>query len=265
MNRSGIGVFDSGVGGLSVLSEIQALLPNEKLMYVADSYNMPYGEKNTRFIRKRSTVIADFFWKKGTKAFVMACNTATVISIDQIRQRYPGWVVVGIEPGIKTAALRTQSTVIGVLATSRTLESERFSYLISNFSGGKLIVPQSCPGLVELIETGYLKDKFLRQKVLEYLDVLLRKKCDTVILGCTHYSFLKPLLKEILPPSITLIDLSASVALYLRQLLQRKKLLSIQKNMSKETIIWTSGSTNIMESLLEKLWNRPRVLHRFQH
>lgn len=196
-----IGVFDSGIGGLTVLEEIQQLLPHESLLYVADCGHIPYGEKTPAFILERSRSVAEFFRERGAKAFVIACNTATVAAVADLRQDYPDWPLVGMEPAVKPAAAATRSGVVGVLATTGTLQSAKFAALLDRFATDVRVITQPCPGLVELIEAGDLNSPALSALLQGYIEPLLSAGCDTIILGCTHYPFLKPLLAQMLPPA----------------------------------------------------------------
>ncbi|GFM83934.1 glutamate racemase [Pseudomonas cichorii] len=247
-----VGVFDSGVGGLSVLTEIRQLLPNESLLYVADGGHIPYGEKSPEFIIQRCLTIAGFFREQGAKALVLACNTATVAGVAQIRQRYPDWSIVGMEPAVKPAAAATRSGVVGVLATTGTLQSAKFAALLDRFANDVRVVTQPCPGLVELIETGDLLSPTIRQLLWTYVEPLLLEGCDTIILGCTHYPFLKPLLRQMIPDSISLIDTGAAVARQLQRLLAQADLLATTPGC--ETSYWTSGNPNDFKKILPALW-----------
>ncbi|WP_339456659.1 glutamate racemase [Pseudomonas sp. EA_65y_Pfl1_P120] len=247
-----IGVFDSGVGGLSVLAEIQQLLPHESLLYVADCGHIPYGEKTPSFIRERSRQVAAFLCDKGAKAFVIACNTATVAAVADLRQDYPDWPLVGMEPAVKPAAAATRSGVVGVLATTGTLHSAKFAALLDRFATDVRVITQPCPGLVELIETGDLNSPALRQLLQGYIEPLLSAGCDTIILGCTHYPFLKPLLAQMLPPSIILIDTGAAVARQLKRLLSERDLLAVGD--PEPAQFWTSGEVQHFRNILPTLW-----------
>lgn len=247
-----IGVFDSGVGGLSVLGEIRSLLPNESLLYVADCGNIPYGEKTPEFIRQRCAVIADFFQKQGAKALVLACNTATVAGVADLRERYPDWPIVGMEPAVKPAAAATHSGVVGVLATTGTLQSAKFAALLDRFALDVQVITQPCPGLVELIETGDLVSPTIRNLLRSYVEPLLAAGCDTIILGCTHYPFLKPLLRQIVPESISLIDTGGAVARQLQRLLTQRALLATGP--AQETQFWTSAAPEDFRNILPLLW-----------
>lgn len=158
-----IGVFDSGIGGLTVLEEIQQLLPHESLLYVADCGHIPYGEKSPAFILERSRRVAAFFREQGAKAFVIACNTATVAAVADLRLDFPDWPLVGMEPAVKPAAAATRSGVVGVLATTGTLQSAKFAALLDRFATDVKVITQPCPGLVELIESGDLTSPALHQ------------------------------------------------------------------------------------------------------
>ena len=261
MSEAPIGVFDSGVGGLSVLKEIEQRLPNESLLYVGDCGHIPYGEKTPDFIRQRCAVIADFFQQQGAKALVLACNTATVAGIAELRQRYPDWPIVGMEPAVKPAAAATRSGVVGVLATTGTLQSAKFAALLDRFASDVQVITQPCPGLVELIETGDLHSNPLITLLRGYVEPLLAANCDTIILGCTHYPFLKPLLSQMLPSSIILIDTGAAVARQLQRLLDERKLLAAGP--ATEAQFWTSASPENMRNILPLLWNKSGVVRSF--
>ncbi|MDB6142841.1 MAG: glutamate racemase [Pseudomonas sp.] len=253
-NDAPIGVFDSGVGGLSVLSEIRSLMPNESLLYVADCGHIPYGEKTPEFIRQRCVVMAEFFQQQGAKALVLACNTATVAGVADLRERYPDWPIVGMEPAVKPAAAATRSGVVGVLATTGTLQSAKFAALLDRFAGDVQVVTQPCPGLVELIETGDLVSPTIRNLLRSYVEPLLAAGCDTIILGCTHYPFLKPLLYEMIPESIRLIDTGGAVARQLQRLLTQRELLA--DGPALDTGFWTSADPENFRNILPLLWKK---------
>ena len=256
-----VGVFDSGIGGLTVLEEIQQLLPHESLLYVADCGHIPYGEKTPAFILERSRSVAEFFRERGAKAFVIACNTATVAAVADLRQDYPDWPLVGMEPAVKPAAAATRSGVVGVLATTGTLQSAKFAALLDRFATDVRVITQPCPGLVELIEAGDLNSPALHSLLQGYIEPLLSAGCDTIILGCTHYPFLKPLLAQMLPPSIILIDTGAAVARQLKRLLGERDLLAAGE--PEATQFWTSGDLCHLRNILPTLWKHPGVVRSF--
>lgn len=251
MREAPIAVFDSGVGGLSVLAEIQRLLPHESLLYFADCGHIPYGEKTPEFIRQRCNVMAGFFREQGAKALVIACNTATVAAVADLRRDFPEWPIVGMEPAVKPAAAATRSGVVGVLATTGTLQSAKFAALLDRFAADVRVITQPCPGLVELIESGDLHSVELRNLLQHYVEPLLANGCDTIILGCTHYPFLKPLLKTMIPDSISLIDTGAAVARQLRRLLAERDLLAEGAN--RPVRFWTSADPAFFRKTLPLL------------
>lgn len=247
-----VGVFDSGVGGLSVLREIRARLPAESLLYVADSGHVPYGEKSPEYIRARCRHIADFLLGQGAKALVLACNTATVAAVADLRERHPQVPIVGMEPAVKPAAAATRSGVVGVLATTGTLKSARFAALLDRFASDVQVVTQPCPGLVECVEQGALVTTQTRRLLESYVQPLLDAGCDTLILGCTHYPFLKPLLRELVPAHVQLIDTGAAVARQLERLLGERELLAIAP--ARPARFWSSAAPAALARVLPVLW-----------
>ncbi|MEX5343549.1 glutamate racemase [Pseudomonas sp. I2] len=256
-----VGVMDSGVGGLSVLAEIQRLLPNESLLYVADSGHVPYGEKSPDYIRERLRRIAGFFHERGAKAMVLACNTATVAAVADLRELYPGWPLVGMEPAVKPAAAATRSGVVGVLATTGTLQSAKFAALLDRFASDVRVVTQPCPGLVECIEAGDLGSPRLRELLRGYVQPLLAAGCDTLILGCTHYPFLRPLLAGMVPADVAIIDTGAAVARQLQRLLGAHDLLA--EGPARDTAFWTSADPESLKKILPVLWHKSDSVQSF--
>ncbi|PYC24965.1 glutamate racemase [Pseudomonas mosselii] len=256
-----VGVMDSGVGGLSVLAEIQRLLPNESLLYLADSGHVPYGEKSPDYIRQRLRLIAGFFHEQGAKALVLACNTATVAAVADLRELYPDWPLVGMEPAVKPAAAATRSGVVGVLATTGTLQSAKFAALLDRFANDVRVITQPCPGLVERIETGDLVSEQLRQLLSGYVKPLLAAGCDTLILGCTHYPFLRPMLAEMVPADVAIIDTGAAVARQLQRLLDARGLLG--EGPAQATAFWSSGEPDSLQQVLPLLWSQSGSVQRF--
>lgn len=253
MNDAPIGVFDSGVGGLSVLREIHHLLPAESLLYVADSGFVPYGEKPPEFICERSRAIAEFLLARGAKALVLACNTATAAAVADLRARY-AVPIIGMEPAVKPATLATRSGVVGVLATTGTLRSARFAALLDRFAGSVTVVTQPCPGLVECVERGELSGPQVSALLRRYTQPLLAAGCDTLILGCTHYPFLRPALQQLLPENIHLVDTGAAVARQLRAKLTEHDALA--HGPAAPARLWSSGNSGALEQVLPLLWER---------
>jgi glutamate racemase len=254
-----IGVFDSGVGGLSVLREIRGLLPAESLLYVADSGHVPYGEKSPEFIRERCRVLADFLLGQGAKALVLACNTATVAGVAELRELYPQLPIIGMEPAVKPAAAATRTGVVGVLATTGTLKSAKFAGLLDRFASNVRVITQPCPGLVERIETGELDSAATRELLQGFVAPLLAEGCDTLILGCTHYPFIKPLLYTLVPEMVSLIDTGAAVARQLQRLLEARGLRAAGP--AQPAQFWTSASPLAMQQVLPLLWGEAALVN----
>lgn len=261
MNDAPVGVFDSGVGGLSVLREIHTLLPAESLLYVADSGHVPYGEKSAEFISQRCRHIAAFLLERGAKALVLACNTATVAGVAELRELYPQLPIVGMEPAVKPAAAATRSGVVGVLATTGTLRSAKFAALLDRFASDVRVITQPCPGLVERIEAGELDGPATRALLQGYVAPLLAEGCDTLILGCTHYPFIKPLLRTLVPDSISLIDTGAAVARQLQRLLDERQ--SLAMGPAQAARFWSSGTPSAMQAVLPRLWGEAADVEAF--
>lgn len=222
---SPIGIFDSGIGGLSVLRHIREHLPHEDLLYFADSQHAPYGGQSAEFIIQRSRVLTEFLLSHGAKAIVVACNTATAAAIQTLRQEYT-LPIIGMEPAVKPAAAATKTGVIGVLATTGTLKSAQFAALLANYGQHIQVVTQACVGLVECVERGELDAASTRSLVAQYVTPLLEAGADTLVLGCTHYPFVRPLIAEIAGPQVTLIDTGAAVARHLQHRLEEASLIS---------------------------------------
>jgi glutamate racemase len=247
-----IGVFDSGVGGLSVLREIRRELPHEDLLYVADSGHAPYGDKSTRLIEARAIAIVEFLVSQQAKAIVVACNTATGAAVKTLRARF-SIPIVAMEPAVKPAAAHTQSGVIGVLATSGTIASDNFAKLYTRFCADVKILMQACPGLVEQVEAGDLSGDKTRALIEQYVLPLLAQKADTIVLGCTHYPFLASLIQEIAGSSVSIIDPAAAIARELRRRLASIKQLSPEARAGTERF-WTSATPDTAQPVISQLW-----------
>jgi len=207
-----IGVFDSGVGGLTVLRELHRQLPGVPLRYVADAAHAPYGEKSPDEIVQRSLKIAAHLQEQGAALLVVACNTATAHAIQALRERWPQLPVVGTEPGIKPAVLASRTGRVGVLATPATLESARFKSLVERHAAGAQIVQQPCPGLAHAIEQGRFDEPALLALVERFCTPLRAAGVDTVLMGCTHYPLIRPLLQQALGAEVQLLDIETAVA-----------------------------------------------------
>lgn len=258
-SQAPVGVFDSGVGGLSVLRHIAQQLPHEDLLYFADSGFAPYGEKPEAVIVERSFAIAQYLLAQGAKALVVACNTATVASIKKLRASFPHIPLVGVEPGLKPAAQSTRSGVVGVLATERTLSGAKFDELQKTISADypARFVLQAATGLAELVEKGQLHSSATRTALQGWLQYLLDQGADTIVLGCTHYPFVMPLMQEILdqihPQPVQLIDTGEAVARQLQRVLDAQSLQNPGTDRKGHLACYTSGSLSAMQDALQYL------------
>ncbi len=207
-----IGVFDSGVGGLSVLRAIQQRLPSASLHYVADSAHAPYGEKSPEYIRDRSMRIATHLIDQGARVIVVACNTATAVAIDELRRRWPACPFVGVEPGVRPAVAASRRRRIGVMATDATLRSERFQALVAREARSCSMHLLACTGLAAAIEQRELDDPLLLDLVHRYASQLRDADVDVVSLGCTHYAFVREAVERSLGPGVAVIDTADAVA-----------------------------------------------------
>lgn len=256
-SANAIGVFDSGVGGLSVLRHVRAQLTRLPLLYVADSGHVPYGDKTPDYIRERSVTLTEFLLREGAAAIVIACNTATAAAAAALRERFDV-PIIAMEPAVKPAVTATRSGVVGVLATVGTLESARFAALLEQYAGDVEIVTQACPGLVEQVEAGELAAAKTRELVERYTRPLLERGADTIVLGCTHYPFLRPLIAAVAGSGVQLIDTGEAVA---RQVVRKlpEKLLGRLDAMPEERF-WTTGDAVSASRIVSQLWGRSVVV-----
>jgi glutamate racemase len=252
-----VGIFDSGLGGLSVLRHVRQQMPHEALIYVADSAYAPYGGRSEEDVLARTLAIGDFLVTQGVKAIVVACNTATAAAIATLRQRYPDLPVVGVEPGLKPAARASRSRIVGVLATERTLASERFRALedsISTHSGVRFLA-QPCPGLADQVEKGELRSAETGKLVRRYVEPLIASGADTLVLGCTHYPFLESAIRFAAHTAgakdVAIVDTGDAVAKQLcRRLEETGRLRSSGEN---SVLGYTTGSASSLSTAFAKL------------
>lgn len=248
MSANPIGIFDSGIGGTSIWKEIKLLLPNENTLYLADSANAPYGLKGKEIITNLSIKNTEYLLQKDCKLIVVACNTATTNAISLLREKYQV-PFIGIEPAIKPAALNSKSKAIGVLATKGTLTSELFYTTTSLYASGLKVVEQIGEGLVELIEMGKIDSQEMTSLLKSYLKPMLDANIDYLVLGCTHYPYLIPLLKELLPNHIKIIDSGEAVARQTKAVLEKHDLLNSQ-TINTENQFFTNGNPEILKTIL---------------
>lgn len=216
-----IGVFDSGVGGLSILRALRHALPLAPLLYVADSAHAPYGERSDEYVLGRSRHVASHLLEQGALGLVVACNTATAIAAQTLRDEWPGVAIVGVEPGVKPAAASTRNGRIGVMATPATLASEKFQRLLKTQARSTQVFPQACPGLARLIERGDLNSPELHAAIDQHTKPLRDADVDTVVLGCTHYAFVHDLIAAAMGEKVRIIDTAEAVARHAAHTLRR--------------------------------------------
>jgi len=209
--NSPIGILDSGLGGLSVFNDVQKLMPNESVIYFGDSAWCPYGARPADEIQRRVFTVTDFLLEQRCKIIIIACNSATIAAVEALRAHYPV-PFVGMEPGVKPATALTKSGTVGVLATEASLAGEKFHRLVTDYSNGVNVITRPCPNFVELVERGELSGPTARGIVEEETSPLIEAGADVLVLGCTHYPFLRPLIQEVVGPDVTLLDTGAAVA-----------------------------------------------------
>lgn len=244
-NNKPIGVFDSGIGGTSIWKEIHNLLPNEKTIYLADSKNAPYGEKFKEDIIHLSMKNTDFLLKMNCKLIVVACNTATTNAIRELRAHYD-IPFIGIEPAIKPAAINSKTQIIGILATKGTLNSELFHKTTEMYHHTK-IIEQIGYGLVELIENGQIESPEMNQLLHSYLEPMIKANIDFLVLGCSHYPYLIPQIRKIIPNHIHIIDSGLAVA---RQTQNVLKEIGFNTDNNNKPIFYTNTNPEVLENIL---------------
>ena len=248
INNNPIGLFDSGIGGTSIWREIHQLLPNENTIYLADSKNAPYGEKSKEEIIHLSYKNTEFLLDQNCKIIVVACNTATTNAVKELRAKYKV-PFIGIEPAIKPAALHSKTQKIGILATKGTLNSELFSKNTEQFKNIQ-IIEQIGFGLVELIENGKINSSEMNELLKKYLDPMIQSNIDYLVLGCSHYPYLIPQIKKLLPQNITIIDSGEAVAKQTKKILEETVGLREDINKS-ESLFYSNTKIKVLQEILE--------------
>jgi len=250
MSIQSIGIFDSGIGGTSIFKEINALLPHENTIYLADSKNAPYGNKSRDEIIALSVKNTELLLEKNCKLIVVACNTATTNAIKILRETY-NVPFIGIEPAIKPAALNTQTNAIGILATKGTLSSELFHNTTDLYTNGIKVIEQIGEGIVPLIEEGETNSAKMKSLLKVYLKPMLNADIDYLVLGCTHYPYLIPLLLEMLPKHVKIIDSGLAVAKQTKAVLRQHEFLNIRTQNTKN-IFYSNGNITVLKKILDK-------------
>ncbi len=249
---SPIGIYDSGVGGLTVWRAVRGLLPKEDLLYLADQANVPYGVRSLEEVRGLAEGVAKYLMGQGAKLIVIACNTASAAGLRYLRELYPDFPFVGMEPAVKPAAEQTLSGKVGVLATPSTFQGELYASVVERFAHDVRLYQATCPGLVRQIEKGYLDTLKTRRILLEALEPMLREGVDTLVMGCTHFPFVIPLIKEIAGEEVRVIDPAPAVARQVKRVLEARGLLAVRKRAGKSVFL-TSGDALQLEVLLPNL------------
>jgi glutamate racemase len=249
MSNKPIGIFDSGIGGTSIFKEIHKLLPNESYIYLADSKNAPYGNKSEAEILQLSIKNTELLLKKGCKLIVVACNTATTNAISYLRAHYDV-PFIGIEPAIKPAALNTQTKAIGILATKGTLSSHLFHKTTDLYASGIKVIEQVGEGIVPLIESGMLESDKMHGLLKTYLKPMLAHNIDYLVLGCTHYPYLIPILSKMLPEHLKIIDSGLAVAKQTMTVLTTNNLLNTSE-IKPDVTLFSNGNIDVLNSILD--------------
>ncbi len=249
-----IGVFDSGVGGLSILDEALQQLPHHNYIYFADSANAPYGDKPPQWIAERSLQICRYLVEQDCSAIVVACNTATAEAIATIRSTLD-IPIIGVEPGIKPAAMQSQNGIVGVLATEATLNSDKFNALLATLPEHCQFIKQAGAGLVPLIEAGLIETPEMQALLRSHLKPIQDQGADTLVLGCTHYPFLKKMIRVVVGDSMTLIDTSDAVVRQLLRQMHQQGLIVSSKHSPKLSLLSTANA-DTLEAMAERLLHR---------
>jgi len=249
-----IGIFDSGLGGLSVLNHARHLFPNEQFIYLADQRRAPYGDRTREEVFDYTVIAVDRLLAAGVKGVVIACNTASDVALDRMRELHPGIPFVGIEPAVKPAVAASRTGIIGVLATSGTVNGERLRSLIGKYAGTSTILTKACPGLVELIEDGLGDSRQTEALLGEYITPLITAGADTLVLGCTHYSFIADRVAKVAGPAVAIVDPADAVA---RQIGRTIRLDGAEGGIRYET----SGDAVRMRRQLSEMFNEDAAVY----
>ena len=249
---SPIGIYDSGVGGLTVWRAVRDLLSAEKLIYFADQAKVPYGSRPLDEVRELAVAACTFLMKQGCKLIVIACNTASSAALKDVRAKWPDFPFVGMEPAVKPAAEQTLSGKVGVLATTSTLHGALYASVVERFANDVQLYQATCPGLVQQIEKGFLDAPETRHILEAAVLPMLEEGVDTLVMGCTHFPFVIPLIKKIVGETVRVIDPAPAVAKQVRRVLESRDLLFVGDGLG-ESRFYTSGDPEKLQALLPKL------------
>lgn len=261
-----IGIFDSGIGGLSVVKAITQLLPQESLLYFGDTAHVPYGPQSPSTIQAYSLGITQFLLDQGCKAIVVACNTATTAAISTLRDHWPDLPILGMEPAVKPGAKATRTGKVAVLATAGTFSSQRYTHLMEEYASGVQLLENPCVGLVGLIERGVLEGPVLEAFLRPILDPMLEAGADTFVLGCTHYPLILPTLRKLLGTAVHIIDPAPALAKQLQRVLDREGLLLHASLSSTEQVrrFYTSGGAGEMKTIASEIIGEEAIVLDYQ-
>jgi len=255
-----VGIFDSGVGGLSVWREVVRQLPHEQTLYLADQAHVPYGHRRLAEVRGFSEGITRFLLDLGAKIIVVACNTASAAALHRLRSTFPDVPFVGMEPAVKPAVERTRNGVVGVIATPATFQGQLFASLLERYAGDVQVLTQICPGLVEAVEAGALDTPETEMLVRECVSPLVEASVDQLVLGCTHYPFLRPAIERMIGEGVTVVDPAPAVARQTGRVLARLGLASIpsadaarRRDRAGHHVFYTSGDAATFASMIGQL------------
>jgi len=251
-SNSSIGVFDSGVGGLSVLRAMRRQMPEESAIYFGDQKHIPYGPRPMEQIRNFSEAITKFLLAQDAKIIVVACNTASAAALKDLREKFPDVQFVGMEPAVKPAAERTQTGRVGVLATPATFQGALYASVVERFASGVELFQNTCPGLVQQIEQGNLSGEETRKILEDALQPMLEQNIDTVVLGCTHYPFVIPVIQQLVGEHVRVIDPAPAVAKQTGRLLEARGMRN-RSGSNGKLKFYTSGDKNSLKALLAML------------
>jgi glutamate racemase len=249
---SPIGIFDSGVGGISVLRAIREQMPEEPIIYFGDQEHVPYGSRSMEQIQSFSEAITRFLLERGARIIVVACNTASAAALKYLREKFTDIQFVGMEPAVKPAAEWTQTGKVGVLATPATFQGALYASVVERFANGVELFQDTCPGLVQQIEQGKLSGEETRRILEDALRPMLENHIDTVVLGCTHYPFVIPLIQQIAGESVRVIDPAPAVAKQTERLLDARQMRNKSRSKGK-VVFYTSGDPDTLKALLPTL------------
>jgi len=259
-----IGIFDSGVGGLTVANAISLLLPNEAIFYIGDTARIPYGNKSKDDIEKFSLEMTKFLLDKDCKAIVIACNTASAYALEAVRNTYPDIPVIAMEPAVKPAIEHSKTGAIGVLATLGTLRSDRYSHLKNKFGQGIQILENPCLGLVDNIEAGKWNDPETVLLLETILKPMMDAHVDHIVLGCTHYPIVIPLIANIMGNNVQLVNPAPAIAKQVYRQLAERNLLCVDANVKENSpkhTVWATGSTLSFNYILKELLPNSELIH----